>query len=113
MEEVLLFYFNAFSSREPVPTSLENALGHSEGLDTFQFHQADASRHNFNQSVSFKLGEGAADRFDGEAQEIRDVLAAHRQGHRVCRTPGPSQSVAPADQETRDLFFRRGAPEQN
>ena len=44
---------------------------------------------------------------------IRDVLTAHRQRHRLGQVAEPGQSIAPADQKSRNFFFRRTASEQN
>src|SRR5258708_31966452 len=36
--------------------------------------EANAARHDFKHAVAFKLGEGTADRFDGQPQEVRYAL---------------------------------------
>ena len=58
-------------------------LGRGQGLGARWIQQADASRQDFDHTIAFKLGKGTADRFNGQAQEIRDILAAHRQRDRL------------------------------
>src|SRR5258708_37294772 len=36
--------------------------------------EANAARHDFKHAVAFELGEGTADRFDGQPQEVRYAL---------------------------------------
>jgi hypothetical protein len=84
-----------------------------ESFRALRIQQANASRHDFDHTVAFELGEGPADRFNGEAEVISDVLTAHRQRHRLCRALELSQSIAPANQESRDFFLGGTAPEQN
>jgi hypothetical protein len=39
--------------------------------------------HDSDHAVTFELGKGAADGFNGQAKEIRNFLTAHRQGNRL------------------------------
>ena len=55
--------------------------GRGHGLGARRIQQAHASRQDADHAVTFKLGEGTADRFNGQAEEIRNVLPAHRQRH--------------------------------
>ena len=61
----------------------------------------------FDHLVLLKLGQHARDRLDGQAQEVGDVLARHRQvypaaaqpfGHLVQKTGDPLQGALAGDQ---------------
>ena len=58
-------------------------LGRGQGLGARRIQQADASRQDVDHPIAFKLGKGTADRFNGQAQEIRDIQATHRQRYRL------------------------------
>jgi hypothetical protein len=58
-------------------------LGRGQGLGARRIQQADASRQDFDHAITLELGKGTTDRFNGQPQEIRDILAAHRQSYRL------------------------------
>ena len=89
------------------------ALRRSPGFRARGINKADASRQDLYHSIAFEPRERTADRLDGEAEEIRDVLANHRQRYRLCRPPQLNQSIAPADQKTRDFLLDGTASEQD
>src|SRR5471030_2930765 len=89
------------------------ALSRSQSLGAHRIQQADASRHNFDHSVAFKLGEGTTDSLNGQAEKIRNVLTTHRQRNRLRRTRELNQPIAPADQKTCNFFLCGTASEQD
>src|SRR6516164_760790 len=60
----------------------------------------------------FKLGEGAANRFQLETKEISNILTSHRQGHGLRIRRRSRQTVAPIDKEDCHLLFGRAVAEQ-
>src|SRR5438445_1801746 len=82
-----------------------------QGLGARRIQESDASRRNFDHAVAFEFGERAAHGLDGQAEEIRNVLAIHRQRHRSRWRAEYGEPVAPGDQESRDPFFRGTAAE--
>ncbi|MFK4726945.1 hypothetical protein ABIE89_008045 [Bradyrhizobium niftali] len=66
-------------------SAVESPSGRGQGLDARRVDQADTAVNDGDRSVAFKLGEGATDGLDGQAEIIGDVLAAHRKWNRVGR----------------------------
>lgn len=66
-------------------SAVESLSGRGQGLDARRVDQADTAVNDGDRSVAFKLGEGATDGLDGQAEIIGDVLAAHRKWNRVGR----------------------------
>ena len=66
-------------------SAVESLSGRGQGLDARRIDQADTAVNDGDRSVAFKLGEGATDGLDGQAEIIGDVLAAHRKWNRVGR----------------------------
>ena len=66
-------------------SAVESLSGRGQGLDARRVDQADTAVNDGDRSVAFKLGEGATDGLDGQAEIVGDVLAAHRKWNRVGR----------------------------